>query len=297
MNNIINKINNSKHIVVVATGSIDSICSASAFYTYLLTLHKKVSFFSISNVLEPRLFFIPWSEKVRSSFPSSSDLAITFGTLDSDNVYIECEIINFDTMKNSPFIAQTVYDFFENSDIKINHKMATSLYSGILDSTNGFLVGTNGTIFAMIERLVKLDIDIQNINKCVMQYMSLASFRLKAIMQMKMQLMLNAKLALFVVKDEDISSSGATEIDCEKIILEALFLPTVSVVLLVREYDDSNVKILLKSDDSINLSKLVLELDCIGNSKVVKFDFLNKNQIKEKKLALIYKEIEFESKK
>ena len=47
MNDILKRIDNAKNIVVIVhvNPDADSMGSASAFYTYLLTLHKKVSFF------------------------------------------------------------------------------------------------------------------------------------------------------------------------------------------------------------------------------------------------------------
>lgn len=295
MNKIISKINNSKHIVVVANGCVDSICSASAFYTYLLTLHKKVSFCS-SNQLESRLSFIPWSQKVKNNFPSSADFAIVFGNVDN-KINIECESIKIDMINNNS-ISKIVYDLFKDNSINLNHKMATSLYSGILDSTNGFLDdNVDGTIFAMAKELVELGIDTKICNKYIIKYMSLASFRLKSMMLNDMKLVLGARVALFVVKDDDLLSFGATEKDCENIISEALFLPTVDVAILLREHNDFSIKALLKSHGSLDLMKIVSQFNGVGNHRVVKFDFLNENQIKEKKLELLYKEIEIESKK
>ncbi|MEA2098816.1 MAG: phosphoesterase [Campylobacterota bacterium] len=299
MNKIINKVDNSKHIVVVADASVDSISSASAFYTYLLTLHKKVSFFCISSEIDNRLSFIPWFEKIRYTFASSSDLVIGFGSLKKEEIGVECDYINIDIAnKNFISLAESIYNLFKNNGIKMNKKIATSLYAGILDCSKGFLDDrVDGTFFAVVQELIDLGADTKVCNRYIMNHMSLAAFRLKAKMQIDMKLELDAKVALFVVSDNDLLSSGATENDCEKVILESLFLPTVNIALLLREHNDLSVSVLLKSDGELDVLKIASLFNGVGNSKIARFDFINKNHLKEEKIKLIYKEIEFESKK
>ena len=63
MSEIIQRISQAKHVVVIAhlNPDADSLGSASAMYTYLLTLHKKVSFFCASKNINKKLLFLPWS--------------------------------------------------------------------------------------------------------------------------------------------------------------------------------------------------------------------------------------------
>src|SRR6056300_1331129 len=103
MNDIIKRIDSAQHIVVIAHASpdADSLGSASAMYTYILTLHKKVSFFCFTKTVNPKLSFLPWFKKIRNSFPSSADLAIgfdcgSFSRLGLDNVNLNCDLINID---------------------------------------------------------------------------------------------------------------------------------------------------------------------------------------------------------
>ncbi|MEJ2372627.1 MAG: phosphoesterase, partial [Sulfurimonas sp.] len=77
----LNQINESKHIVLIADNETFSL--ANALYSYVLSLHKKVSLVMNENI-DKKFAFLPWFDKVRKEIPSSSDLEIkvTLDTLD-----------------------------------------------------------------------------------------------------------------------------------------------------------------------------------------------------------------------
>ena len=206
MNNIIQRIAVAKHIVVIAdmNPNAGSLGSASAMYTYILQQHKKVSFFCAAPQLNKKFSFLPWFTKIRTSFPNSADLVITLecSSLERIGADIECDIVNIDHNKcNTKFgkinlldskaisTAEIVYNFFKRNDILINTKMATSLYSGILDDSRGFLSSkVNENTFSISKDLLKCKADVSTCNTFIMKYQSLAGLRLKAIMLSKMKL-------------------------------------------------------------------------------------------------------------
>lgn len=273
MKNITKRISLAKHIVVISCDepSADSLASASAMYTYLLQQHKKVSFFCKSKTLHQRYSFLPWMEKVRPSFPSSADLAISFGCENLNSIMdrIECEIINFDKLKSVDSTTfsttQVVYDFFKDKDIKINMKMATSLYAGILEKSDGFLSDKmNERVFSIAQDLVKSGADIDKCNHFIMKYQTLAGLKLKAIMLSSMQLLCNAQAALFVVKTQNLLSTAGSEKDCFIVLDEALSLPTVNLSVLLQENTDMTFTCSLRSNDPKHLEKIA---SLLGASK------------------------------
>jgi len=311
MNKIIKRIEKAEHIVVIAhlNPDADSLGSASAFYTYLLTLHKKVSFFCSTKEINNKLSFLPWFDKIRDTFPSSADLAIALdcGTKKRIGIDVTSDLINIDHHKsnesygdinlvdfNAISTTTIVYDLFKTNGIKINKKMATSLYAGLLDDSNGFMdEKVDGTIFAVAKELIEFGADTKQCNKQIMQYMSLAAFRLKSIMQRNMQLFSNAKIALFIVSDEDMKSSGAIGEDCEGALEEALFLPSVEVALLLKENADGTIKGSLRSESTVDILKIAESLNGGGHTHRSGFVLLD-NTIeiaKEKILRLIEKEL------
>ena len=283
MNDIIKRIQSAKHVVVVShvNPDADSIGSASAVYTYLLKLHKKVSFFCATKKINNKFSFIPWFEKIRSSFPASSDLVISLDCTDFGRLGIEIEtdLINIDHHINNTNYAtynlvesscisttQVLYNFFKENNISINKKMATSLYAGILDDSNGFLSDeVDGTIFAVARELIECGAEHKLCNKFIMKYQTLAALRLKAIMLAGMSLYYDGRVALFLVTKEGMKKSGAIGEDCENSLEEALFLPTVEVSILLKENTDLSLKGSIRSSGEFNSSKIASKFNGGGH--------------------------------
>lgn len=274
MNEIIKRIDSAKHIVVIAhiNPNGDSLGSASAMYTYLLTLHKKVSFFCVTKIINPKFSFLPWMQKIRNSFPTSADLAIALDCVSMSELGtdIKCDIINIDYHpSNSKYAqfnlvdtdsistSQTLCNLFLENHIFINKKMATSLYSGLLDSSNGFMSDTmNSTVFSISSMLIESGAEYKLCNKYIIKYRSLASLRLKALMFGKMGLFNDARISLFLVTNEDIQKTGAIREDCESALAESLYLPTVEIAILLLEEKDLSIKGFLHSDRDMDVLKI-----------------------------------------
>ena len=312
MNKIIKRIDEAKHIVVIShvNPDTDSIGSASAFYTYFLTLHKKVSFFCVTKDINNKLSFLPWFDKIRDSFTSSADLAIALdcGDISRLGVDLDIDLINIDhhqsnnnyakfnlVNKKAISTTQILYNFFKDNSVKINKKMATALYAGLLDDSNGFMdERVDGTFFATIKELIDSGADTKLCNRYIMQYMSLGAFRLKGIMLRDMQLFNNAQVAIFIVKNKDMLATGAIGEDCEYALEESLSLPSVTVALLLKENSNSTIKGSLRSDGNVDVLKIASLFNGGGHINRAGFNLSDANpidEIKEKILQLINKEI------
>lgn len=212
----IDEINKASHIVIVLedNASVDHLASANALYTYLLQLHKKVSLYCAEFDYGLNIKFLPWSEKLNSSYPSSADYVIH--------------------IKSS----RVLLDYFMGNEIKLNTKMATSLYAGLLDSTKGFVTGVDGMVFAMLELLVRSGADIKSCNENLINYHSLAGLRLKTILLSKMRLTKDAQLAVFDLEDEDLSKSGAKLKEAASVLKDALGLPSVNAAVIMYKNEE-----------------------------------------------------------
>ncbi|MCW9025740.1 MAG: phosphoesterase [Thiovulaceae bacterium] len=206
----IDDINEAKHIVITlpsdTTHSV--IASANALYSFILTLHKKVSLYSGATAFGSNLYFLPWMDKLKNSYPSSADLEIKVQTSDE------------------------ISAFFKKNSIKLNSKMAISLYAALIAKTEGFLKDTDSTVFAEAKELLEAGADINSCNENILKYISLAALRLKSILLQKMVLKDEAKLALFNLDDEDLKSSGASIKDVNLVVKDALSLPSVKTVVV-----------------------------------------------------------------
>ncbi len=200
-----------KHIIIIleVNPTVNALACGSALYSYFLSLHKKVSFYCPEFDFDLNLNFIPWIDKLRTSYPSSADYVVEVGSC------IE------------------LFEYFMSKNIKLNVKMSTSLYAGLIDVTNGFTKALNGMIFAMAEVLVKNKAEVNLCSENLLNYQSLATLRLKIILLNKIKLVEDGSLALFELDDSDLISSGAKIIDAYCVVNEALGLPTVKSVIVL----------------------------------------------------------------
>ena len=113
MNELFKKINEVKHVQIVVEE--EYLYSASALYTYVLRLHKKVSLTCASKELDVKYGCLPWFEKIKTLQTPSAELTI-----------------------NLNHTALELCDAFSERNVELNPKMATALYAGLLNETKGF---------------------------------------------------------------------------------------------------------------------------------------------------------------
>lgn len=200
-----------KHIVIVLKNnpSIDSLACGNALYSYFLSLHKKVSFYCSKFDFDLNVNFLPWTKKLKMSYPSSADYIVKVGS------------------------SIELFKYFTSRNIKLNIKMSTSLYAGLIDVTNGFTKIVDGIVFAMAEVLVRNRADVNLCNENLLNYQSLAIFRLKTILLKKIEIIKGGTLAVFKLEDSDLDASGAKVRDANVVVKEALSLPTVKSVIVL----------------------------------------------------------------
>lgn len=207
-------IEEAKHIVIVTSSA--SFCDASALYTHILRLHKKVSIVCEKESVDKRFSFLPWYEKLRNAVGSSSDLVLD---LDRES--------------------EPLYKLFEKENISINTKMATALYAGLLQRYDGFLSSeTDGTTFAFASKLIASGADYKLCKQFMMQRSSLSMLRLKATMLKKMILINDSRAALFLLASDDLISSGSNLDEAFEIMSEALSLPYVEMAILLNSENE-----------------------------------------------------------
>ena len=212
-----------KHICIKTQG--DSFAMASSLYTYVLTLHKKVSIVSFEDV-DVKFSHLSWFDKLRAIVPSSADTILE---------------INFNTQK--------LYDFFKINSIKINKKMATSLYTSLLVEHKNFQKNdVNGMVFALASELIELGADYKLSNEYLNRRVGLSMFRLRAILFKNFLLTKDATSVEVFISDDELHSSGASLNDVYPILEEFFTLVNVTEVTLLKS-DESN-KILTNLKES-----------------------------------------------
>lgn len=312
MSKIVQMIDSAEHIVVVShvNPDADSIGASSAMYTYLLQKHKKVSWYCKTKNIAQNLSFIPWFDKIRDTFPSSADLAISLdcGEVKRLGVELECDLINIDhhtsnknygtaNLIDTRAISTTavLYDFFKSNNIKINPKMATAIYAGLLDDSNGLMSDdVDGTTIALVKELIDCGAEFKLCNKNIMKSMSLAGLRLKGKMFTNMTLACEAKIAIFCVTLDDMRATGAVGQDCEVALEESLYLPHVEVAMMLRQNSDFSIKGSIRSNGRVDASKIASNFAGGGHISRAGFNLGSDISLEDAKvevLNLIKKEI------
>lgn len=213
----IKNIEESKHILIKSNSG--SFANASAIYSYMLSLHKKVSLYSEEEI-DKKFSFLPWFSKLKKIRPSSADFEID----------VNDEVLDY-------------WNFFQLNGININKKMATALYSGLLVKYKNFNSSeTNGIIFALASQLIELGAEQKTAQKYIIKSDSLALFRLRAILYKTMLLRESAQELELYINDADLKSSGATIKDAIGIMKDVLSLAHVIKVTLKKS--DENMKII-----------------------------------------------------
>lgn len=286
-------IKQAKHVTVVAHihPDADSLGSASALYSYMLQLHKKVTFYCITQNIDPALKCIPWVDKIKNRFPKDCDLAISADCAVRARLgeVPDVTLINFDHHISNEFFGnynivntnaisttQVVFDFFVQNAISINAKMATALYAGLLDDSRNFLnYKVDEKVFNMAALLCARGADTTTVANNISRHMPLSAFRFKAAMMSNMRLFSDARIALFQVPLAMIDDYGAHHRDCELALEEGLYLPTVEISLLLYENRDLSIKGSLRSKSSIDVNKIAQKFDGGGHVHAAGFKIVN----------------------
>ena len=274
MHPLVEALENAKHILIVAhvNPDADSMGSALAMYTHALRLHKKVSLYCRTEKMNPALSFLPFFEKVRKHIPRDYDLALSFdcGAIKRLGIEIEGPLINVDHhVSNENYgtinlvdttaisTTQVLYDFFTANDIKINAKMATALYAGLVDDSESFTTAKTGSrSFEMAKALIECGADNALCVTKLFKERSLASLRLKARLLSAMTLHHEAKVVSILVHPVFFEETGAYEVDCEEALNESLELCTVTIAIMLRFTKDGRVKGSLRSKDGSDMNVL-----------------------------------------
>jgi phosphoesterase RecJ-like protein len=274
MNKIIEKIDASQHIVLLVSKDLDAICAASALYTHILRLHKKVSFVCLDAFFFHKLSFIPWSEKIKNQLPTSADLVLCF----TENA-LESDIRNLVTVEKKSFgYSHGMYTFFTSHAMKINEKMATALCCGLIYKSDSFAnQEVDGTTFACMSKLIEAGASYATCHASVTKTRSLGALRFKAYVIENMDLLCDASLAYMNVNENQLLAYGVCEDDFFYALQEQLSLPSVKISLLVYENKALLKRAYLLHNEEQNLHEIFSGFEISGTKQQMCIDFAHRS--------------------
>ncbi|MDF1880981.1 bifunctional oligoribonuclease/PAP phosphatase NrnA [Sulfurimonas sp. MAG313] len=276
MHALLKALDDAKHILIIAhlNPDADSMGSALAMYTHVLRLHKKVSLYCVTENMNPALSFLPFFSKVKHYLPKDYDLALSFdcGAMKRLGVELESQLVNIDHhVSNANYgdinlvdtsaisTTQVLYDFFKTNEIKLNAKMATCLYAGLVDDSQNFSTEkTKARTFLMAADLVECGADNALCTKELFKTRSLASIRMKAKILASAKLHCSGKVISNLVHQSFFEETGAYEVDCEEALHETLDLCTVEFAFMLRFTKNTRIKGSLRSKNGLDMNKMAL---------------------------------------
>jgi len=311
MQDLFDALKDATHICVIAhrNPDLDSLGSASALYSHIMQLHKKASFVCVSEMLPANASFVPWFDKIRTTIHSSVDLIITLdcGSYSRVGFEFSCKSVNIDHHRSNEKYAdinivdseaisttEVVYNLFKEQGVKINVKMATALYAGLLDDSRRYLyLGKDAKALQLGSELAQLGADTSTCNNALYQEKSLASLRIKSLMLGAFELFHEAEIAFVYVSEEMFNQSGASAYDCEEPLEEILSLARVKVALLLRYKREGGFKGSLRSKGNIDIGKIASLYGGGGHLNSAGFELSNtiSLDIKSEIIELITKEL------
>ncbi len=268
-------IDTASHIVLVVhkTPDADSLGSASAFYSYLLRSQKKITLFCASPEVNPNLAFLPWFDELTDHFPEDADCMMSFdcGSYGRLGIEKELPLINVDHHNSNNFFGihniidtsaisttEVVYDFFVANSIKINAKMALSLYAGLLDDSKCFSAPQcTAKTFVVAHSLIELGAEHTQCVDWLYHRRSLASLRIRGTLLKQMKLLSDGRLAVFEVPFSLLEETGATIDECKRVLEDALEMHTVQAAIMQIERPHGGLKLSMRSDGTVDASKIM----------------------------------------
>lgn len=304
-------IHSSSHIVLVAhkNPDADSLGAACAFYSYLLRSQKKVTLFCVSAEVNPNLAFLPWFDKVTDRFPEDADCMISFdcGSYGRLGIENELPLLNIDhhisnnfygshNLINTSAISATevVYDYFVANGVKINGKMALSLYAGLIDDSKCFSAPEcSAKTFAMAHSLIEQGADHALCIEWLYRRRSLASLRVRGILLKEMKLLVDGKLAVFEVPLSLLEETGAGIAECKRVLDEALGMRSVQAAIMVLEHPRGGSKLSLRTDGTVDAAKIMASFGGGGHVRRAgtRLKQENYDELAENMMRMITKEL------
>jgi len=278
-------IDSSNHIILVAhkNPDADSLGAACAFYSYLLRSQKKITLFCASSAVNPNLAFLPWFEKLTDRFPENADCIISFdcGSYSRLGIENELPLINIDHHESNDFYGthnlvntsaisttEVLYDYFVANGIKINGKMALSLYAGLLDDSKCFSASDcSAKTFSMAHALIELGADHSVCTEWMYRRGSLSSLRVRGSLFKEMKLMHDGQLAVFEIPFVLLEETGATVAECKSVLDEALGMRSVKAALMIVHLPGKGIKLSLRTNGAVNAAAIMAEFGGGGHSK------------------------------
>lgn len=169
---------------------------------------------------------------------------------------------------NAAATCELVFKLIKSLNVDIDKDIATCLYTGISTDTGSFMYeNANEETHLIAAELLKVGIDKQNININIWQNKTLQKTRLFIKTLETLEMYFDDKVAIIEVTKDNLSSVGASMEDSEGIVSFIRDIDTVEVAIMLKEFDENEIKVSMRSKKHIDVSEICLSFNGGGHKR------------------------------
>jgi phosphoesterase RecJ-like protein len=159
--------------------------------------------------------------------------------------------------KGAAATGEIIYKLLGLMDVKIEKDIATCLYVAIVTDTGGFRYSnTTSYTHELAAVLLRAGVDVAAVSQKVFEATSFEKVKLISEAINTLELFENGKIAIMAISNELIKRSGAKEEDCDGIINTARNIRGVEVAAMLRQWDNGEIKVNLRSNLTLDVSAI-----------------------------------------
>lgn len=152
---------------------------------------------------------------------------------------------------------EIIFNFINRLNIELDKDIATCIYTAISTDTGSFMYDSvTDKTHNIIAELIKLDIDKSNININLYQSRSIERTNLFIKAFSTLKTFNDNKIAIVKVTREMLTESGAKMEDTEGIISFVREIAPVEIACLLKEFDDKEIKVSMRSKRYANVASI-----------------------------------------
>jgi len=270
------KILESNNIVLIShvNPDGDALGSSLSMYNILKNMGKNVSVVNMTD-LASYLDFLPNYDKVKKTLPKNIDLMISFDCGSFDRLGIDEKpnfLINIDhhisntnygdinLIEDAASTSQVVFNILEANNIKIDTDSAICIYTALVTDTGNFQYeSVTDEVFRVASELVKCGVKPDFISKMLYERDRLSRLRFIAKALDTLELHLEGKVGSVEVTNELMAITGAIKDDTDGLVNMVRKLETVEVAMMLREEENGDIKVSLRSKNYVDVSKIAVK--------------------------------------
>lgn len=279
MNNILDVIKKSNHILILTHENPDgdAIGSAIATYYFLSGIGKDVVV--LLPEVPPIFDFLTHHTNTIEKSDKQYDLAIvldcsTMGRIfQNNNEFSRCATsividhhisntkygaINYIEEKTSS-CCQVLYYLFKGWNVSFTKQLAEALITGLLTDTSGFAnSNVDAKSFEMVNELYSMGIDFHNLYNRLISKKSMAQYNLMKLVMNRLEFFEDGKIAFSYITKQDFVDTNANLGDHEGLVDIGRNIEGVEVSIFIRE--DDCYYISFRANGKIDVNKIAMRL-------------------------------------